>query len=391
MVMKHLVHIKRGNKLYFILILIFILTVILCNNCFAQNNTKIKYYENVDKTYYYTNFVNEIPYFQVSRYNSYYEIIYSQLNNNIGEVIFYKDSVERAKWIYKYPKPDKIEIQYYVVKFELDENSTLKSNEEILIDTTQLNRIETLDRKEILYFDMKKLIKFECYSEDNRLKYYFEIKYKNEYIIQEYYFEPNGTNIQKYFYYGENKLIKYIIRKGIIISNENENEIITKSIIDEKWIYNNRQIKALEKYKNSNLYVKYYFNEYQKIIKKEIYNKMLRPTKFYLYQYDKDLNLINIQEYLSIDPFNTISSKNILLKEFSINESLKKYNIKEYKNNVLYKETEIDLNFKIIIENIYDEYGKLIKLSYKEIKDLDDYIIDMNPITELIFYPPDIF
>ncbi len=340
----------------------------------AQENDRIKYFKKVDKTHYYTRFVNEIPYFLINRYDFYYQVVYRKNEDKIKEVSVFDKEKEIEKWLYKYPQPEIVEINYNKVELpkpsENEPSEGVNNNDNYSVLGEEIRTILTPIEKDVFYYEMGKLVKGENYTAENKLNYYFNIKYKGNKIDSQYYYNSNDSYVYKFFNYDKDNNLSYVLRRGIIKKikmndwiDESKENLLT---ITEKWLYNNHKLDSIEKYEGTSLKEKLYYNEYGIITKKEIFNNVLRITHFYIYEYDKDLNLVNVKKYKTLDPFRSIPNECVLLEEYLIEKNIKLIE-KIYSNNSLVEEQFVNYPDKIITQINYSENGDITDIEYVNI------------------------
>ncbi len=339
----------------------------------AQERDRIEYFKRVDKTHYYVRFVNEIPYFLINRYNFYYQVVYRKNEDRINEVSVFDNEKEIEKWLYEYPRPGIVVINYNKVElpestetesFEVENNSNSYS-----VLGEEIRTILTPTGKDVFYYEMGKLVKGENYTAENKLNFYYNIKYKKNKIDTQYYYDSNDSFVYKYFNYDNENNLRYILRNGIIknakTNENNDNQSIT---VTEKWLYDNHKLTSIEKYEGTSLKEKYYFNEYGIITKKEIFNNVLRITHFYMYNYDKELSLINVKKYKTLDPFRSIPDESILLEEYIIDKN-NNLTEKTYRNYSLIEKQIVNYSKKRITQINYSENGDITNIEYMDIID----------------------
>lgn len=366
-------------------IIVKLLVVILLVNCVlflisstkeitAQEKDRTLYFKRVDKTHYYVRFVNEIPYFLINRYNFYYEVTFRKNGDKIKEVSVFDNEREIEKWLYGYPEPGIITINYN--KVQMPESAENESDSEHNGYTALGEEVRTIlipTEKDVFYYDMGKLVKGENYSADGTLNFYYNIKYNGNRITNEYYYRSDDSFMYKYYNYNNQNNLSHILRRGVIknknannpenLAHENKDLNIT-----EKWLYDNHRLSSVEKYDRASLKEKFYFNEYGFVTKKEIFNNVLRITYFYIYKYDKDLNLINIKQYRAVDPFRSIPKESILIEEYTLEEDNRLIG-KKYVDSSISEEEIISYPEKTITKIDYHKNGDITNIEYISIID----------------------
>lgn len=341
------------------MILITIIFLFAFTSLNSISKEKIKYYKNIDKTHYYTEFVNEVPYFLVNRYDYYYEVLYDGESGKITEVTVYENRNIVEKWFYSYPEKGIVEISYKYF-YNINPPDDIVNKDDIIYSD-----IKYIDR---LYYDMGRLTKKENYDKDHKMNYYFTIDYENDKITNEYYFNSDNSYVYKYFFYDSKGDITRVIRKGETIKDNK------KISISERWNYRENRLYNIENYKNNNLYSIYYFDEYGSIIKKELLNKMLRVYKYYKYDYTDDLELEKITIYDKAIGTNNQTSSDIIISEYEIfykNNQIKN-TLYENKDGSI-NETTYDFDNNLKILKTYNSKGNITNVSYTNIDDRFEY------------------